>query len=81
MSSSLQDEANRATEMLRGKVVKRIWRHRDGALGIEFEDGARLFADVTQTGLELSVTGVNDESVRKSSPNIRTSCTAEVSNR
>jgi hypothetical protein len=65
MSSPLQDEAKRATKMLRGRVVKRIWRHRDREVGIEFEDGARLFADVTQTGLELSITGINNESVCK----------------
>ncbi len=65
MSSPLQDEANRATEMLHGKVVKRVWRHRDRELGIEFEDGTRLFADVTQAGLELSITGINNESVCK----------------
>jgi len=61
MSSPLEDEAKRATEMLRGRVVKQVWRHRNGELGIEFEDGVRLFADVKQSGLELSITGVEDE--------------------
>ncbi len=51
--------------MLHGKVVKRVWRHRDRELGIEFEDGTRLFAVVTQAGLELSITGINNESVCK----------------
>jgi hypothetical protein len=62
MSLPLQDEAARATKILRGRIVKQVWRHRDGELGIEFEDGARLFADVTHLGLELGITEVGDES-------------------
>ena len=52
---TLDEETTRATEMLRGKVVKRVVRHREGEVLIEFEDGARLFAD-SETSLELSIT-------------------------
>jgi len=48
--------------MLRGKVVRQIWRHCPGEIGIEFEDGTRLFADVFKTGLELSITNGTHES-------------------
>ncbi|UYY76917.1 hypothetical protein [Sphingomonas sp. R1] len=42
---TLDEETARATEMLRGKMVKRVVRHREGEVLIEFEDGARFFAD------------------------------------
>ncbi|RZL39328.1 MAG: hypothetical protein EOP35_03920 [Rubrivivax sp.] len=54
--SKLQWEAERATEMLRGKTVATVWRHRAGEVGIEFSDGTRLFVDHTSTGVELSIT-------------------------
>ena len=40
--------------MLLGKIVQRIWRHRDGEVVIEFEDGSRLFVD-SGSALELSI--------------------------
>ena len=49
-------EARKATRMLRGKLVKRVWRHRATELGIEFADGSRLFVDAKASGLELSIT-------------------------
>jgi hypothetical protein len=54
--SELAIEARRATEMLRGKVVAVVWRHRIGEIGIEFTDGTRLFVDHTAAGVELSIT-------------------------
>lgn len=57
-SDRLIDEAERVTAMLAGKVVRTVWRHREGELGIEFEDGTRLFAEVTHgSQIELSITG------------------------
>lgn len=53
---NLEDEAARATGMLSGRVVKQVWRHRSNELGIEFEDGSRLFVD-SPAALELSITG------------------------
>jgi hypothetical protein len=54
---SLEDEAARLTDLLRGKVVKVVWRHRPKEVGIEFNDGTRLFVDAVSNGLECSVTG------------------------
>jgi hypothetical protein len=57
-NANLDDEAARLTELLRGKVVKVVWRHRPGEAGIEFNDGTRLFVDaVSKDELECSVTG------------------------
>ena len=57
---TLDEETARATEMLRGKMVKRVVRHREGEVLIEFEDGARFFAD-SNTSLELSITLQDDD--------------------
>jgi len=54
--SSLEHEAKRATEMLKGKVVSVVWRHSEGQLGVQFTDGTRLFVDHTPTGVEVSIT-------------------------
>lgn len=57
----LDQEGERATEMLKGKSVKRITRHRPAEVLIEFTDGTRLFVDA-KGALELSITGqVDDE--------------------
>jgi hypothetical protein len=53
----LDDEATKLTDLLRGKTVKTVWRHRVGEMGIEFGDGTRLFVDMASTGLDFSVTG------------------------
>jgi hypothetical protein len=34
-----------------------VWRHRPGEVGIEFNDGTRLFVDSVSNGLDFSVTG------------------------
>ena len=41
--------------MLLGKIVRRVIRHRDGEVLIEFEDGSRFFAD-SDRPLALSIT-------------------------
>lgn len=63
--SKLRLEAERATEILRGKSVAIVWRHRSGEVGIEFTDGSRLFVDHTSEGVELSITeGAEDGSLQ-----------------
>ncbi|OYU15851.1 MAG: hypothetical protein CFE37_03530 [Alphaproteobacteria bacterium PA4] len=57
---TLDEETARATEMLRGKMVKRVVRHREGEVLIEFEDGSRFFAD-SETSLELSISVQEDD--------------------
>jgi len=56
----LEDEASRATALLAGKVLRRVWRHREREVAIEFTDGSRLFVDRTASGVELSITGTNE---------------------
>ena len=56
----LKKEAKAATEMLKGKIVDQIWRHRPKEIGIQFTDGCRLFVDMEPEGLELSITGGED---------------------
>ena len=60
-SRQLKKEARRATELLRGKVVATVWRHQEREVGVEFTDGTRLFVDSVSNGLELSITGADDE--------------------
>lgn len=54
--SDLEKEAKRATDLLNGKTVVRVWRHRANEVCIEFKDGTSLFIDKKETGLELSIT-------------------------
>ena len=55
--TDLEDEAKKLTDLLRGKVVKVVRRHRLGEVMIEFDDGTRLFVNNTSDGIEFSVTG------------------------
>ena len=64
--SKLELEAGRLQRMLRGKTVKLVWRHRDKEIGLEFEDGTRLFVDwQPNESLEFSVTSANWKSSRR----------------
>ena len=56
---NLEQEALRATEMLKGKIVAAVIRHRESEVLIQFTDGTRLFVDQTPVGVELSITGDN----------------------
>ncbi len=58
--ADLEDEASRATEMLAGKAVRQVWRHRSGEVVIEFADRSRLFADARGGDIELSITAGED---------------------
>ena len=51
-----EDLCKKASDLLQGKKLKRIWMA-DNAIGIEFHDGSRLFIDVKDNNIELSVTG------------------------
>lgn len=51
---TLDEEAEQATELLKGMIIKSIVRFRETEVMIEFEDGTRLYAD-SQSKLELSV--------------------------
>jgi hypothetical protein len=51
---TLEEEADRATQLLRGKILRRVVRNRSGEVLIEFEDGSRIFAD-SNSPLELSI--------------------------
>ncbi len=53
---TLEEEAERATRLLAGKIVETVWRHRRGEVVIQFKDGSRFFAHINGTALELSVT-------------------------
>ena len=57
----LAEESNRATEMLAGKVVASVKRHRQSEVLIEFTDGTRFFVDQCAEGVELSITGGKEE--------------------
>ena len=60
---NLEQEAERATELLKGKIVAKVMRHRANEVCVEFTDGTRLFVDNQAEGVELSITGGNDESI------------------
>ncbi|HEY6813960.1 MAG TPA: hypothetical protein VI168_00340 [Croceibacterium sp.] len=55
---TLDEESERATSILLGKVVRRVTRHRDREVMIEFEDGSRFFAE-SDSPLELSITSAD----------------------
>ena len=57
----LVKEQERATQLLKGKVVTRIWRHRREEVVIDFEDGTRFSFDWRDDELDLSVTGNVEE--------------------
>ena len=57
----LDEEAKRATELLKGKVVARVARHREGEVMVEFADGTRLYVDRRDDGIELSIIGGSEE--------------------
>ena len=58
---TLTEEERRATEMLSGRTVARVRRHRPQEVLIEFSDGTRLFVDASNEALELSITGDFEE--------------------
>ena len=57
----LHEESRRATDLLKGKVVSEIYRHREKEIVVEFRDGTRLFVDYVANGLEISITGHDEK--------------------
>jgi hypothetical protein len=57
MSDDLLQEAQRMTELLVGKTVKVVRRHRTSEVLVEFADGTRLFVDLINGELDFSITG------------------------
>jgi molybdopterin-binding protein len=58
---NLEEESERATQMLKGKVVALVTRHRNEEVCVEFSDGTRLYVDRSEDGVELSITGGAEE--------------------
>ena len=58
LMSDLENEATKLTDLLKGKVVRTVRRHRFSEVMIEFDDGTRLFVNKTSEGLEFSITGL-----------------------
>jgi len=56
MNQELEAEAANATDLLRGKVVAHVSRHRAEEVMVEFTDGTRLFVDSSNGAVELSIT-------------------------
>jgi hypothetical protein len=56
LMEDLENEAKKFTDLLQGKSVKVVRRHRAREVVIEFDDGTRLFVDAASDPLEFSVT-------------------------
>jgi hypothetical protein len=56
--TDLEREAEKLTELLKGKTVRIVWRHRLDEIAIEFDgdDRTRLFVNRDLDGLDISVT-------------------------
>ena len=54
--AELSTESRRLTRLVKGKIVKKVFRHRAKEVGIEFTDGTRIFVDYGDKGLETSLT-------------------------
>ncbi|MGX9432511.1 MULTISPECIES: hypothetical protein [Bradyrhizobium] len=56
--TELEQEAEKLTELLKGKTVRIVWRHCADEIAIEFDDGdrTRLFVNRDPAGLDISVT-------------------------
>ena len=59
--ADLNQEASNLLLLLREKFVKNVERFKDDELLIEFSDGMRLYINVSDNHLELSVTGGAEE--------------------
>jgi hypothetical protein len=58
----MDEESQRATDLLQTRTVHRVARHRPGEILVEFTDGVRLFVHVDESGyLEISITGCDED--------------------
>ena len=53
---TLEEEERRMTELLAGKTVSVVRRHRSKEIVIQFTDWTRLLVDTPDENMELSVT-------------------------
>ncbi len=53
----LKKEEERATKLLKGKIIKKIRRDRKEEVVIDFEDGTRCSFDWRENEFDLSITG------------------------
>jgi len=60
---TLEEEEKKATELLKGKIVKRIKRYNESEIIITFEDGTEffIFCQNDQMNLSIADTFKNDE--------------------
>jgi hypothetical protein len=56
LKEDLENEAKKLTDLLHGKSVKVVTRHRAREVVVEFDGGTRLF-DAASDPLEFAVTG------------------------
>jgi hypothetical protein len=56
-NKQLKKEEVRATNLLKGKVIKKIRRNRKEEVVIDFEDGTRFSFDWRENTFDLSITG------------------------
>jgi hypothetical protein len=56
MKTTLQKEGEKATALLKDKVVYQVIRHRTNEVCIEFTDGTRLFIDTLTGTIDISIT-------------------------
>ena len=50
--TELEREAEKLTELLKGKAVRIVWRHRPGEIAIEFDGDAKTRLFVTATPMD-----------------------------
>lgn len=60
VENNLQQEAKRATTLLKGKIVTKCIRNKPNEIIITFSDGTRIFID-SKSNLELSITWTASE--------------------
>ncbi len=56
-AAELAAEAERITALLKGKALLRIWQHRPEAMGVEFDDGTKLYVEKNSGGLDVNIIG------------------------
>jgi hypothetical protein len=56
MAIDLETDAERMSQLLRGKAVRVVQRHRTIEVLLQFEDGTRLFVNAIADRLDFSIT-------------------------
>jgi len=55
---NLKEESIKVTKLLEGRKVQAVVRNKPSEVLIQFTDGSRLFIDINNEDLELSITGI-----------------------